>query len=1789
MRRILFFVLMVLLSITMMANPVDPDKAIQVARNHVMSQVKMDNYNAMLVYTHPMPKTGESAFYVVNVGSSAFVLVAADDIAHPVLGYSMSRLWPTGNADGSSASSRDEQIALPSQITAFLDDLASQIEAARQQDIAPDRNIVSEWSLYLSGSSPMLEEGDPQGGGVCQTPSSSLPDSVGPLLTTTWDQGQYYNALCPEDANGPAGHTYTGCVATAMAQIINYWGYPLHGRGTHSFDAISDYGNYGPISVNFDSSVYDYANMPNALSSTNTPQEVNAVATLMRDCGVAADMDWGAGSSPANELSVRAAFLNHFKFSKDMVHVLKDNYSPELWDSLLQNEINNNRPVFYAASGYTGHAFICDGYNSNGFFHFNFGWSGGSDGWYLTNAITPGGNIFNSGQAVIMGIAPSTSDENVFLSQLKGNTSYELTGPTDLFHIAGNNSQSLPLGGSCNNVITFISTDTTKHLVVDFFNSSFLDITIYDGIVTDSVLRVFTRGGINDFSPVVTSKNKVTIVVDGYIYYEAGFHFHIEENGDCRLVSMLEGSVDSNSVRLNWTENGTSTQWQIEYGEFGHTCGSGTLQSADSVSCVVGGLIPYTQYDFYVRPTCRESWYGPITLTAESPKWPDAVATQPSGYNIDAQGRVLISTAEGLAWWAKTASANTNRDVILTADIDLNGRQWVPVDYYSGKIDGRGHVISSMNVYEPQGGGAFIKNYYNGEIIDLGIEHFSVFGWQGVSGIATGLYNARMKNCYTRNGHIVGMDNAGLVHFIDGGSSVRNCFAENINTEGPGYNGGIVGYSEGVIENCYSFFSPETCPLCQNGGIVGYSNNAVISNCYSNYIHPSESNFGIVVATTPALSSITDTSVFTIEDTLAILEDTVFFDTIACSDLLTALNQWVLFVGDTSYCTWIREGYGTLPVFGEKYTNDCPVVSNLMAINTEIDETPAVLLTWDGFSTYYEILCTPMFSSEDSTHHFISPTDSLVITDLTIGVTYKIKVRAICESNSKSGWGVGITHTPDKLYWHEVVLEQPADYRVDANGEYWISSAESLVWLVRTGYIENVIVHLERDINLGRYKWRPVYAWNMFFYGNNRKINNIYCREDGVTSLFSNLYDSDVNNLNISGNVYSISNAGGLFTGANNCTFNNCHSSVNIHTTSGESGSLGANAEGCTLTNCSSVGDVAGNADCGGLVGRVFNTTIKNCFSYGEMTVFPEIGWSHWHRGGLVGYISNSSVVNSYAARAIPIGDHGLQWIGTLLGYVCADVTVTNSYGLIDSIGLWVYDASNINNNICHDNTLFDSLGRLLDTVVVLGIPDTITVNGVAYEYLLNALNAWVDAYDTAGVCRHWTADTTGENGGYPVFAAIPCPVVDVHDTVAACENYTWNGSLYNSSIVVMDTLSTINGCDSIVTLHLTINNPVHTATTHAACDSYSWNNTNYTASGNYTYSHADVNGCTQVDTLHLTINNPVHTATTETACESYTWNGTAYTASGNYTYSHTDANGCTQVDTLHLTINTPIATDVYDTACDNYTWFGTTYTATGDYVRTGTSALPGGCDTTETLHLTINNPVHTATTETACESYTWNGTAYTASGNYTYSHTDANGCTQVDTLLLTINTPVVTDVYDTACESYTWFGTTYTTTGDYVRTGTSALPGGCDTTETLHLTINHSVTIFDTLSLLSNELPYNYHGNTINSEGDYTFNGTTIEGCDSTVILYVTVTPVGIFDIQNSEFKTDVFPNPTNGVVTIASEEVTRVEVMDASGRKVLTVENSNRIDLSNMPSGVYMLQITTLQGKALKRVIRK
>ena len=181
---------------------------------------------------------------------------------------------------------------------------------------------------------------------------------------------------------------------------------------------------------------------------------------------------------------------------------------------------------------------------------------------------------------------------------------------------------------------------------------------------------------------------------------------------------------------------------------------------------------------------------------------------------------------------------------------------------------------------------------------------------------------------------------------------------------------------------------------------------------------------------------------------------------------------------------------------------------------------------------------------------------------------------------------------------------------------------------------------------------------------------------------------------------------------------------------------------------------------------------------------------------------------------------------------------------------------------------------------------------------------------------------------------------------------YMWFGTPRCESGDYTHTLQTIHGCDSVITLHLTLEDAIVTEFSATACDSYTWNGATYSQSGNYTQSFTAVNGNDSIVTLHLTVNNPVHTAVTAESCGSYEWNGQTYTVSGDYTHEHLDANGCTQVDTLHLTVNDTLHIEFADSTCTAYVWNGQTYTASGDYTQTFAAA--NGCDSVVTLHLTI-------------------------------------------------------------------------------------------------------------------------------------------------------------------------------------------------------------------------------------------
>ena len=304
------------------------------------------------------------------------------------------------------------------------------------------------------------------------------------------------------------------------------------------------------------------------------------------------------------------------------------------------------------------------------------------------------------------------------------------------------------------------------------------------------------------------------------------------------------------------------------------------------------------------------------------------------------------------------------------------------------------------------------------------------------------------------------------------------------------------------------------------------------------------------------------------------------------------------------------------------------------------------------------------------------------------------------------------------------------------------------------------------------------------------------------------------------------------------------------------------------------------------------------------------------------------------------------------------------------------------------------------------------------------------------------------------------CQPLAEHVEVTACDSYEWNNETYNVSGDYQQTFVAANGCDSVVTLHLTINRSNTGIDEQTACDSYTWiDGVTYTESTNEpTFTLTNAEGCDSVVTLHLTINHSNTGIDEQTACDSYTWiDGVTYTESTTEpTFTLTNAVGCDSVVTLHLTINHSNTGIDTQTACDFYTWLdGVTYTeSTNEPTFTLTNAA--GCDSVVTLHLTINHSNIGIDTQTACDFYTWlDGVTYTESTNEpTFTLTNAEGCDSVVTLHLTINHSNIGIDEQTACDSYSWIdGVTYTeSTNEPTFILTNAV--GCDSVVTLHLTM---------------------------------------------------------------------------------------------------------------------------------------
>ncbi len=336
-------------------------------------------------------------------------------------------------------------------------------------------------------------------------------------------------------------------------------------------------------------------------------------------------------------------------------------------------------------------------------------------------------------------------------------------------------------------------------------------------------------------------------------------------------------------------------------------------------------------------------------------------------------------------------------------------------------------------------------------------------------------------------------------------------------------------------------------------------------------------------------------------------------------------------------------------------------------------------------------------------------------------------------------------------------------------------------------------------------------------------------------------------------------------------------------------------------------------------------------------------------------------------------------------------------------------------------------------------------------------------------------------------------------DHVTVCESYEWEGTVYTASGTYQEILTNSVGCDSTATLNLTILEATSGDDAVAVCESYVWEGNTYTASGIYQEILTNAAGCDSTATLNLTILQPTSGDDNVEACESYEWEGTVYTVSGTYQEILTNAAGCDSTATLNLTILEPTSGDDNVEACESYEWEGTVYTVSGTYQEILTNAA--GCDSTATLNLTILQPTSGDDNVEACESYEWEGTVYTASGSYQEILTNAEGCDSTATLNLTILEPTSGDDDVEACESYTWQGTVYTASGTYQEILTNA--AGCDSTATLNLTILEPTSGDDNVEACES---YEWEGTVYTASGTYQEILTNAAGCDSTATLNLTI-----------------------------------------------------------------------------------
>ena len=367
MKKLYAFVLSIIICGMATAQNVTPQEAAIVAQRFLESQGK-----TLVRCAKVMDNGQENLLYFFNA-ENAFVVVSGDKSAQPVLAYIDHQLY-----------NESDEVA---PFRMWIDHYANQIAQIKRENIVQPQ-LAAQWEAILAGA-PAFRSGD----------------SIAPMMLSKWDQGEYYNYYCPRDPAGDNGRVVTGCVATAMAQLIYYFRFPESGVGSYSYTDE----NYGVQSADYGNAHYDFNAMCDVPTCINTE-----ISKLIYHCGVGVDMVYGPNGSGMYNHSAARVLRTYFKYSPETEYLYRD--STDLnWDSVIVSHLQRRIPMYYAGwslPNINGHGFICDGYktvDSAYYFHFNFGWSGYMDGYFYTNSLFVGSSNFNLAQELIINAYPDTT------------------------------------------------------------------------------------------------------------------------------------------------------------------------------------------------------------------------------------------------------------------------------------------------------------------------------------------------------------------------------------------------------------------------------------------------------------------------------------------------------------------------------------------------------------------------------------------------------------------------------------------------------------------------------------------------------------------------------------------------------------------------------------------------------------------------------------------------------------------------------------------------------------------------------------------------------------------------------------------------------------------------------------------------------------------------------------------------------------------------------------------------------------------------------------------------------------------------------------------------------------------------------------------------------------------------------------------------------------------------------------------------------------------------------------